>query len=407
MNERLGRWLVFGAVFITVFLWLVSAPVEYIEPYKKLIQVLGGVMVVSLVLSYTLSVRHRTIERWFGGLSALSSVRRKAQVFTGVLFLIHIALVEFTILNHDNIVRALGILAVFVFVGVMLLTMLVSRDASKQRYMAYLFQLLVLFALGLHMFVASSYGFMLFVSPLSMWMSVMILVGGVSLLYTAAVHPKRKLAIEGVIYKVRKLNELASECTVRLSNALELVEGQFVYVGEMTDAKYMHPLYVSGISGREIMLVYQHNTGVASLFEKGKTVAVEGPYGHLDFDTHSANSRHIWIAGGMGIVPFIAAIRARGVKTGHTTLFYTYRGRHQALFLGLLRKYASDHRRQFQLHTIDTEKSPRLEVDDLHIRGHETVYICGPKELTTSLRHSLLRKTSLASKQIVTEHFEL
>ena len=51
----------------------------------------------------------------------------------------------------------------------------------------------------------------------------------------------------------------------------------------------------------------------------GQEVSVEGPYGHFRLDRHDPSRRQIWIAGGIGVTPFLAwleALQASGWRAG-------------------------------------------------------------------------------------------
>ena len=51
---------------------------------------------------------------------------------------------------------------------------------------------------------------------------------------------------------------------------------------------------------------------VYNLIQVHTEVAVDGPYGHFDFG--NGNAQQLWIAGGMGITPFLAYLHTQPDK---------------------------------------------------------------------------------------------
>ena len=223
MNARLGRRGVYGVVLVTALLWWVSAPIETISPERAWLQGIGGVIVALLVLSFVLSVRHRTLERVFGGLSSLASVRRRVEVAAGLLLAVHSVLAELTLSASISPARSLGIVTVFVFAATLFVAALSSQDAAKKRWVARTLQLVVLFSLALHMYVANSYGLATLFSPLALWMVLLLATGAAALVYAAFLHAKRGLQDEAVVVRTRTLNSTARESTVRMKSMLDVV----------------------------------------------------------------------------------------------------------------------------------------------------------------------------------------
>ena len=63
----------------------------------------------------------------------------------------------------------------------------------------------------------------------------------------------------------------------------------------------------------------------------GDVVQVEGPYGHLT-QRHFKSSEQVWIAGGIGITPFLSLARAVAASGMKATLFWSVHSSEEAYF---------------------------------------------------------------------------
>lgn len=118
-------------------------------------------------------------------------------------------------------------------------------------------------------------------------------------------------------------------------------------------------------------------------------MTVEGPYGRLAFDI---DKPQIWIAGGVGIASFFAALEALKAQTSHQNvhLFYCDRGVDGQLVDEL---WHLAHEAKVKLHVIDTLKSPRLNAQRVALQcgnlNQYEMYFCGPEVFSKALKKEL------------------
>ena len=90
--------------------------------------------------------------------------------------------------------------------------------------------------------------------------------------------------------------------------------GQFAFV-DFDDPEAAHPFTISSAWQNDGQLMFtikalgDYTRTLAESLHLGQGVVVEGPYGRFNFQ--GTQSRQIWIGGGVGITPFIAALKAR------------------------------------------------------------------------------------------------
>lgn len=120
----------------------------------------------------------------------------------------------------------------------------------------------------------------------------------------------------------------------------------------------------------------------------GQTVNIEGPYGCFNFDRRNRKSHQIWIAGGIGITPFLARLEALSSATDATVpeadLHYCTRNAGGDPMVDRLRALC-DGFPGIHLEIHDSSKGQRLSAETLSTNGRSAagaeVWFCGPAGL--------------------------
>ncbi|MDR0717818.1 MAG: hypothetical protein LBF50_10460 [Azoarcus sp.] len=128
----------------------------------------------------------------------------------------------------------------------------------------------------------------------------------------------------------------------------------------------------------------------------GDPATVEGPYGRFRFE--SDKPRQIWVAGGIGITPFMArmeelARQSRTEAAGTVDLFYSTKTPDET-FIERLRGLARA--AGVALHLIASERDGKLDSARLceEVPGWRdaSLWFCGPAGFGHALRHGLARR---------------
>lgn len=140
----------------------------------------------------------------------------------------------------------------------------------------------------------------------------------------------------------------------------------------------------------------------------GVTVEVEGPYGRFNF--RKSRSHQIWIAGGIGITPFLAwAQSLTADEQRHVYLHYSVRREQDAIGLDILNEVARTIP-TFSFNLTVSSREGRPTADRL-IAGapfspkEADLFFCGPADLRRAIIRGLEAK-SLAPKRIFFEYFD-
>ncbi|MDG0027306.1 ferric reductase-like transmembrane domain-containing protein [Trinickia sp. Y13] len=194
---------------------------------------------------------------------------------------------------------------------------------------------------------------------------------------------------------------------------LAVAPGQFV-LAAFGDGPHFHgcgeyhPFTVSRIEAAHQLRLTVKALGQCSqrlqTLEPGVLVRLQGPFG--SFLSDIADGPELWIAGGIGVTPFIATLRAQP-RNQPTTLIYLYRAAADAAFLDELSQLAANDSK-FELlaqATGDLPPNPEPLLAKVTHLPDRRVYLCGPPAMVDTLVQKLL-ELRVSPRSIHYEHFD-
>lgn len=191
-------------------------------------------------------------------------------------------------------------------------------------------------------------------------------------------------------------------------------EGQFAFV--TFDAKEgHHPFTLSSSWKNDAKLTFlikqlgDYTRTLNHTLKVGDAVTIEGPYGKFDFSSESGPQ--VWIAGGIGITPFLSRLEAlateQGPQSPSIALFYSARTSDYALI-----KLVQQLTRQagIPLHLSISGENPPLTAEIIRAAISNindcTVWFCGSTGFGEAIKQGLC-KEGLASRRFHQELFEM
>ena len=213
---------------------------------------------------------------------------------------------------------------------------------------------------------------------------------------------------------VANLSGRITEATLKpLTVPTKAVPGQFVMVALFEGPNYRgcgeyHPYTVSGVAPDGALTLSIKALGdctrnIQSL-EPGVAARVQGPYG--TFLVNRIEAPELWVAGGIGITPFLALLRA-GPVTRPTDLVYVYRETADAPHLAELTGYsASQALLRFHPLALQENLAPLFGLlETLPDLAARHVYLCGPPPLVDAITRQLCLR-GVSQRQIHFESFD-
>ena len=180
--------------------------------------------------------------------------------------------------------------------------------------------------------------------------------------------------------------------------------GQFAFV-TFDSFEGAHPFTIASSDQGNGQVTFQikalgdYTKGLDHKLKIGQSVTVEGPYGRFNFKRRKPNAEQIWIAGGIGITPFLAWLEELQNQPDLMTaaqIHYCTRNRATDPFVTRLQKVCT-RLAGIQLHIHGSNQGEKLTADQLITqhskKGAMEVWFCGPtawaKILEKELRERL------------------
>ena len=205
-----------------------------------------------------------------------------------------------------------------------------------------------------------------------------------------------------VQYSVTRVKKVSPHVVVmqlkNVSKNIEIKTGQYVYV-QMNLYGEEHPFTVLDHDFKAGTLTIAYKifgkfTEKLSSVEPGDIVYIDGPYGTFTEEVGVLNEPAVFIAGGIGVTPFIK----HALENKDSYFFYANKTRKSAVFTDVLKSHLQDN--FIELYSRE-ENTERHNVEHGYINENiikkyvnepdkYRYYICGPEGLMHSARNSLL-----------------
>jgi predicted ferric reductase len=397
MKRNIGNLVIILSVILTVVVWFVFPPHHdgsntFVRRYAG--EILGSIVIVLLSFSLFLSTRPKWAEPYFGGLDKMYVTHRRTSTSAFLLLFVHLLTVPISITDL-RIGNYLAIIAFTGIVSIVLVTLapripFLSRFLTGGTYDGWkrLHRFIgIFFILGfIHSLTVKALDALIAIT----WVQMFFILGTVSYLYTEIFGGFFKKYVPYTVETVRHPNMSTTEVTLRpRKDAIRKQRaGQFLFVHFPEDKilKESHPFTISSAPEENVLRLTIKASGdftryLFSNLRPDMHAVVEGAYGMFDYK--SGGQKQIWIAGGIGLTPFLSFIRDMdGNLSQNVDFYYTVRHPEEALFLDEI-KAAAEKNACFRPHIRFSATEGSLSMD--HILKNTNgdlvdyhVYLCGP-----------------------------
>jgi predicted ferric reductase len=216
------------------------------------------------------------------------------------------------------------------------------------------------------------------------------------------------------VQDVRALADDLTEIVLRpLGKPLAYQPGQFAMLHlESKDGWHRHPFTLASSPSEPnvrvtVKALGDYTSSLADRVVPGMPAVLSGPHGRF---LHSkGTTRQIWVAGGVGLTPFLSWLRSLDEHPPPGPVHFFYTVTDDAPYADEIRDIVDRHP-QVDLRIVRTIADPRLTADALlePVGGSVTdvsVFMCGPTQMVSSLT-SGLRRAGVPNSSIHREHFD-
>ncbi|MCX6701675.1 MAG: ferric reductase-like transmembrane domain-containing protein [Candidatus Zambryskibacteria bacterium] len=418
---------------IPLIIWFFMSPLALrfsssSTSFRSLGQLTGLSGMALLSINFILAARFRFLDKLFNGLNVVYIKHHLIGAIAFCLLLFHptFLIIQYLyislkssflfIFSMQNWAINLGELSLLVFIVLMVFTFYFNFKyqnwKNTHKYLG-----IVLLLGGLHMLLIPSD-----ISnnvTLKYYMLGLAIIGAYSYFYRTILGVYKKGEYKYKLEKIIKVNDNVVELKLSpLARKIKFLPGQFVFLrfdnnGILSES---HPFSITSCTDDDNLSLgiktLGDYTSMVYLLKPGAICLIEGPFGAFSY-TKSNSKRQIWIAGGIGITPFLSM--ARQINSGKVDknykidLYYSVKNSNEAVFSDELAEISKQND-NFKFYQHFSEKDGRISANsvvknnsDIH---NVEIFLCGPSEFMRSLRSQFV-KLGFDNSKIYSEEFSL
>lgn len=433
LKQLISYLILIIILLLPVLLWFnFSVPQPNISDMPNIIRSFGqlaGILGVNLfTLNFILSARFKIVENLLRGLNRVYVIHHTIGIFSLILLLFHPITLSlqylsvsveavlsylFPAITDYSVwlgISALSMLIILLFITLYLTTM----EYQKWRFTHHLLGIPLFFAF-LHIFfipgnLTGNYilrYYLLFITAATL------------IIYTLRTVFSRYF-VKHYKYKITSIEDkgegILEIFMTAFKKSITFLPGQFIFV-EFTNSAGIqnepHPFSISTPPGTSrlgfAVKPLGNFTKTLKLLRPDSNVLIEGPYGRFISAIPGINNQ-IWIAGGIGITPFLSMARDLNPDTKSLIdLYYVVGLPEDAVFEKELLNI-SKNVPVFSLHPIYTKNTGRLNAlkitEELIDFKDREIFLCGPQLMMKDLRNQF-RELGCRNFRIHSEEFAL
>lgn len=407
-RSQLGNWFIILLVILNIVVWLVFPPVDdgrehFMRQWAG--ETMGSNNMVLMAVSLFLSTRPKWAEPFFGGLDKMYVTHRHTSTAALLLIFVHVLTVpislDWSLGNYIAVVSFTGIVSIAMISLAPRMAYLNKLSGGTyegwkklKRYIGIFFILGFIHSLIIPTALDAKVGIT--------WVMIFTIIGTVSYLYTEIFGRFFGKYVPYTVEAVNHPNGSTTEVVLRAKREPipRQRAGQFMFVRfpGVKNLNESHPFTISSAPKEGVLRATIKASGdfTRALFTELKPntdAIVEGAYGMFDYKT--GGQKQIWIAGGIGVTPFLAFIRDMDGNLNHDIDFYfTVRHPEEAIFTDEIEAAAKKNPR-LKPHIRFSSTMGSLTIEHIvenaggDVSGHH-VYLCGPLPMTQAFEKKFL-----------------
>ena len=426
--NRIGPKLFWMLALLVIPLWFISFPEttlrHNIKPIPVYLSQLTSLVGFScFALSFVLAARIKSLENAFGGLDRMYHTHHIMAITAVILLILHPILLAVRWIPEDSgrilwyllpVHRRFEInLGSYALWGVILLTIATFLKKLPYHHWKITHKFMgVFFVLGaLHIFYLDlsfssnpplmAYLVLLSVTGTGAWVYKTVLFGFMT--------SKKSYQVTGLHRPTRNILEI--ELTPN-QNPIAFKSGQYFFFSFRTSglSREYHPFTVTQYTQRgdiKIMVkaLGDYTKALHRNLQTGDMAYLEGPYGCFDYQKGTRSQ--VWIAGGVGVAPFLCWVNellSAPRDDLKVDFYYCVNSVDDIVYSNIYKKLASQ-MPSFLVHYIRADREGFINVEKIPKLDEREIFICGPRAMR---RHILkaLKDRNFPKNRIHFEDFD-
>ncbi|MGX5691032.1 ferredoxin reductase family protein [Arcticibacter tournemirensis] len=427
INIKATNYFFWGLALLVIPLSFFSAPEAsghhkmppLLKHVNEIVALTGYSM---LALSFVLSARIKWLERQFDGLDKMYQTHHKMAVVAFIFMLAHPFLLAlrwipdnaarfflsvFPLHHRDEV--NLGSYALWGIIVLMVFTLLIKLPYRiwkiSHKFMGVFFIMIVIHTF--HLTVSFDR------NPL-LWIYLVLISGfGIAaFIYQTLLFGLFNRGLMYVVKAVEKTNgKVLSVKLIPQGRELNFIPGQFCFFSFRYPglSRESHPYTLCSGEGSTVQILVKslgdYTSRLYDTLKPGAKVKINGPYGCFHF--REGINDQVWIAGGVGIAPFVSWMNDLQLKPSdklRVELYYCVNQEGEAMYLDEFRSFEQSFP-GFKLHLICADKEGFLKVRGIVGIQEKEIFLCGPKAMSKSL-NGIFQEMHIPSQSIHYENFD-
>jgi len=422
-KKQLGNLVIIVFTLLNILIWLLFPPTDQL-PTNDALQFWGEITsstaMILMAITFVLAARPRFLEPYFGGLDKMFQSHKQISMLSFLLLIVHF----FVIPDSGELVagKPLGMLSFFGIVILVLITVaprvpLISRFLNLAYHKWRLSHKLlgVFFIVGLvHYLMVDT------ISKQTVpgtYMLLFSLIGIIAFIYRQFFSRMFEPYRDYVVEQVNHLNATCVELYLKpKGKKIHFEAGQFVYLYFKggRELREPHPFTVSSSPQEDTLRLTIKGSGdwtryLVNNLKVGTETAVHGGFGMFNYK--NGGKDQIWIAGGIGVTPFLSWIRDLNGQLGtNVDFYYGVHSEKDALFLNEF-EAVDQQFGNFKLNTQYALQDGHLSAEQIVSKSNGTIankhiYMCGPIGMMESFSKQF-KAAGVPAQNIHYEEFNL
>ncbi|MEN9328171.1 MAG: hypothetical protein RI947_979 [Candidatus Parcubacteria bacterium] len=428
-KENIGWTAIVILTLIPVVRWGMILPLvlrfrTFSVGLTSIADILGISGMMLFALSLIMSIRTKYFEDFFGGMNKVYIVHHLVGSFALVLLLCHplfiaasyaqvsVKSAALLLIPGSDWALNFGIISLLGLILLIILTLFIKLPYQIWR-LTHQFMGVAFFSAGLHAYLIPAD--VAYDKPLRYYMLAVSVIALIGYIYRTLLGrflvKKYKYFVSAVRLVSRDIIELEM---IPASHSMSFRPGQFCFI-EFHDRAMPsepHPFSISSApTQRELKLTIKSLGDWTNILQKARssmTVYIEGAYGRFIYEDYKDRDQ-VWIAGGIGITPFLSMARTFYRLDYRIDLIYVVHDQSDAVYFNELLQISGQNP-NFRVFLFETVKYGHATAQSIaQMSGqlqNKELFICGPPPMMYTLKNQL-SQLHVPRRQIHSEEFEI
>jgi len=412
----IGLSLIIGTYLVTTLLYIWAKVADPANDWMMVVVQLSGLLgMLSLSWSFILAIRHKVLEKYFGGLDYAYKIHHVVGGLSLILLLQHplflivralpINQLSLYLLPGMRLDYSLGQIALYIMLFLLVLTFYIPLPYRYWKWSHEWMGLVIIFG-GLHSFLVSSdttYNI-----PIMIWMLLWTLAGTMAYFYKRFGYYFYQEKKNYIVTNVALLGRLIIVSLTTNETGLSFNPGQYGFFALPSPVRDEHAFTIWRTEGNNIEIavkVMANFTAKLATLKPGDELLVRGSYGTFA-DKLKKTKSAVWVAGGIGITPFRSMLELVSHEQDVRMYFCAHVMPDPVLTSAFVE--ASQKRPNFKFIPCETGKTGRVSVREIMQSvsnlAETSIFLCGPREMMERMAEDFAR-AGIKRSRIIYEDF--